>query len=227
MRNITELTNPKEPVWPIVTQWIKVATNKVEILPVDAGKAKEALYQTQVTTGSIMGAIIYNTGGILVDDGWIRILGSGNEKLNRSLPEWNKTKSFSAYGEKPGFLLIADDVIGGFFILNGGKFGNDLGTIYYFSPDSLEYESLGISYSEFILFCFNNDLERFYSGSRWKDWRSEVSKLDGNKVFTFYPYLWTKEGKDLDSLSRKVIEVDEQYYFNIEMRDKINGKREE
>jgi hypothetical protein len=40
-----------------------------------------------------MGAIIYETGGLLVDNGWIRILGSGHKKLDRNLPEWNKGKS--------------------------------------------------------------------------------------------------------------------------------------
>jgi len=40
---------------------------------------KSALVAVQVTTRSPMGAIIYETGGILVDHGWIRILGSGCE----------------------------------------------------------------------------------------------------------------------------------------------------
>lgn len=226
MKSADELIDTTQSAWPLVIEWINSAKNKVEVLQVDAVKAKEALYQTQVTTRSPMGAIIYNTGGILVDDGWIRILGSGNKKLNRSLPEWNKTRSFENYGETPGFLLVADDAIGGFFILNGGKFGKDLGKIYYFSPDALEYESLDITYTEFILFCFNNNLEQFYSNNRWKNWREEVSKLDGNKVFNFYPYLWSKEAKDINQVSRKIIDIGEQYYFNIETRDKQNSKRQ-
>ena len=44
-------------------------------------KAEFALYKTQVTTRSPMGAIIYETMNILIDNGWIRILGSGNEKI--------------------------------------------------------------------------------------------------------------------------------------------------
>lgn len=40
-----------------------------------------ALLATQVTTRSPMGAVVYHTGGILVDHGWIRILGAGECKL--------------------------------------------------------------------------------------------------------------------------------------------------
>ena len=161
------------------------------------------------------------TGGLLIDDGWIRILGSGNSKLNRTLPDWNKGKSFKDFGEVPSFLLIADDAIGGFYILNGGALGKDLGKIYYFSPDNLEYESLEITYSEFLLFCFNNDFEEFYKGHRWNNWRREVARLKGDEVFSFYPFLWTKEGKDINKSSRKVVPVDEQYSLNIEMRKQI------
>jgi hypothetical protein len=224
MRKVEELINETESGWFIVSEWIQNAKNKVEVLAVNQEKAKEALYKIQVTTRSPMGAIVYKTGGILVDDGWIRILGSGNEKLNRTLPEWNKTKSFIEYGEKTNFLLIADDAIGGFFILNAGKFGKNLGAVFYFAPDTLEYEALEMNYSEFIQFCFNNDLEKFYQNKRWENWKSEVSKLDGNKVFNFYPYLWTKEGKDINKIDRKIIDIGEQYYFNIETRDKLNSK---
>jgi hypothetical protein len=93
MRPIEELINTKDPGWPIVQQWIASAKNKVEVLPCDTAKAKEALYHTQVTTRSPMGAVVSATGGVMVDDGWIRILGSGSPRLPRTLPGWNQGKS--------------------------------------------------------------------------------------------------------------------------------------
>src|SRR6478735_9010743 len=74
MRPVEELLNKTDPGWAVVEKWIKAAKNKVEILPADTTKAIDALHKTQVTTRSPMGAIIYMTGGLLVDDGWIRIL---------------------------------------------------------------------------------------------------------------------------------------------------------
>jgi hypothetical protein len=161
------------------------------------------------------------TGGLLIDNGWIRILGSGSEKLNRTLPDWNRGKSFKEFGDAPTFLLIADDAIGGFYLLNGGGLGKDLGKIYYFSPDDLEYEPLDITYTEFLQFCFDGDLDKFYEGKRWTTWRNEVSQLDGDKVFNFYPFLWTKEGKDINKISRNVVPVEEQYSFNSNMRKQL------
>jgi hypothetical protein len=221
MKKADELINKTDPAWTLVQDWIKSAKNKVEILPADPVAAKDALYKTQVTTGSPMGAVVFMTGGLLIDDGWIRILGSGNTKFNRTLPDWNKGKSFKEFGETPTFLIIADDAIGGFYILNGGGLGKDVGKIYYFSPDNLEYEPLDITYSEFLQFCFYNDLSKFYDGNRWKEWREDVSKIKGDEVFNFYPFLWTAEGSDINKNSRKVITIDEQYALNMDLRKQL------
>lgn len=223
MRPVGELINTTDPAWPLVEQWIKEAKNKIEILPADSVKAQDALFKTQVTTRSPMGAIVYMTGGLLIDDGWIRVLGAGCEKMDRSLPDWNKGKAFDDFGQQAPFLLIADDAIGGFFLLNGGGLGNDPGKVYYFSPDNLEYESLDLSYTEFLNFCFNGNLDEFYKGYRWTDWQTEVSKINGNEVFNFYPFLWTKEGKDISKNSRKVVPVEEQYNLNLEFRKQMSG----
>lgn len=221
MRPVEELINKTDPGWKFVEQWIKAAKNKVEILAVDTAKAKDALYKTQVTTRSPMGAVIYMTGGLLVDDGWIRILGSGNAKLNRTLPDWNKGKAFNEFGEAAPYLLIADDAVGGFFLLNGGVLGKDVGKVYYFAPDNLEFEAMDLSYTEFLLFCFDNDLDKFYKGNRWKNWREEVKKLDGNLVYNFVPFLWTKEGKDINKNKRKEVPVEEQFSLNLDMRKQL------
>lgn len=103
MRPIEELINENDSGCPFVTEWIKSTKNKVETLSVDKQKAKDALYKTQVTTRSPMGSIVFETGGILVDSGWIRILGSGSDKLKRSLPEWNLGKGFAEFGQPSSF----------------------------------------------------------------------------------------------------------------------------
>ena len=225
MRIIEELINKTEPGWEVVKGWIKNAKNKVEVLPCDSTKASEALYQAQVTTRSPMGAIIYSTGGLLIDNGWIRILGSGHPRLNRSLPEWNKGKTFTAFGENPPLLLVADDAAGGFFALNGGILGKDLGNIYYWSPDTLDWEALELTYSDFLDFCFNHDLDKFYKGMRWKNWKKEVMAIDGNTCFNFFPPLWTKEGKDIDKNARKTILVEEQYNYNLSVKTQLEQRK--
>ena len=227
MRPLETLLDDNGPGWSIVKKWIDSAKNKVEVLSVDTMQAKEALYQTQVTTRSPMGAILYFTGGILIDNGWIRILGSGNKKISRTLPGWNKGKSFTSISEGPGFLLVADDAVGGFFAINAGKFekGN-FDKVYYLSPDRLEWENLDLTYTDFLLFCFSGDLVKFYGDMRWPKWEKEMAGLNGDEVFNFTPPLWTKAGKDIKKNSKKVISVEEHYEFNMMMRKQLNLDKE-
>lgn len=221
MRKVQELIDFNDSSWPGIKELAKSSKNKVEILTANEQEAGDALYKTQVSTRSTLGAIIYMSGGILIDDGWIRILGAGNKKLKRTLPDWNKGKTFDEFGEQSPFLLIADDAIGGFFMLNGGGLGNDLGGIYYFAPDSLEFEPLDLNYTQFINFCFNGNLEEFYKNYRWKSWKEDVSKLDCDKVFNFFPYLWSKEGKDIENSLKVEVPTEEQYSLNMDFRKQL------
>ena len=218
MRPLEELVNTEEPGWELIEEWRKEAKNGIEILPKDSIQADSALYRTQVTTRSPMGAIIYETGGILVDNSWIRILGSGSDRLKRNVPEWNKGKSFEEYGQAMPFLLIADDAIGGFFALNGGGFGNqDLGKIYYLSPDNLEWEPLEIGYSDFIFWAFTGEIDKFYEGLRWRKWKEEIKQMGADRAMNFYPFLWTKYD-DLEQLSRKDVPIEEMWTLQLDLR---------
>jgi hypothetical protein len=215
-RAITELTAYTSG-WEVVLQLVRHAKNNVEILPAKPDQAKEALFQTQVTTHSTMGALIYFSGGLLVDHGWIRILGSGNTRLNRSLPAWNKGKTFREFGERPGYLLVADDVAGGFFAINGGALGADAGNVYYFAPDGLQWEALHFGYADFISFCCSGNLKKFYEGTRWKNWEKDLTPISGEQAFFFYPFLWTVEGKDVEKVTRKIVPVQEVYKLEMDM----------
>jgi hypothetical protein len=72
MRPIGELINCDDQAFPLVREWVGAAVRPVEILPASEAR-QEALYQTQVTTRSPMGAIVYETGGLLIDGGWLRV----------------------------------------------------------------------------------------------------------------------------------------------------------
>jgi hypothetical protein len=221
-KTLEELINTEDPGWPVIKEWIGQATNKVEILPCERKRADEALVNSQLNTRSLMGAIVYETGGILIDNGWIRILGSGNDRMKRSLPNWNKGKTIAEFGEIPPYMLIADDAVGGLFAINGGFFGQgDMGKIYYFAPDTLDWEPLDISYSQFLMFCFSSDLNRFYSNLRWQSWIEDLKTLEPDYAYIFYPYLWTKEGSDINTVTRSVAPMQKAYDFNMEMKSTL------
>ena len=216
MRTLQELVNTEDPGWPIVKKWIDQAKNKVEILPCERQRAEKSLIHTQVTTRSQMGAIIYKTGGLLIDNGWIRILGSGSDRMKRTLPDWNKGKSFSEFGEPAPYLLVADDAIGGFYAINGGFLGADNGNLYYFAPDMLQWIPLEMEYSRFLLFCFETDLDEFYPGMRWDGWQQDVMDLRPDYAYSFFPFLWTEEATDINTIERNAIPIEEVYSFNME-----------
>jgi hypothetical protein len=208
LKDVDQLIDQQKTGWALVMQWKKDASNQVEILPKDAAKAQTALYHTQVSTRSPMGAIVYETGGILIDGGWLRILGSGAEHMNRSMPEWNKGKAFDRYGEQPSFLLVADDVLGGFFAINGGGISNnEIGKIFYFAPDNLKWESTGLDYANFIIFCFSGALHKFYEGLRWNSWQQDVKAINGDKGILCDPLLYTKGGQNINKVKRKQVPV--------------------
>jgi len=215
MREPEQLINIQEPAWPMVLQWLKSATNRYELLAKDDDLARQALHALQVTTRSPMGAIVYETGGILIDDGWLRILGSGHPRLPRDPFTWTK-----AINEKDvmQILFIADDASGGFFALNGGALGENIGCVYYFPPDSLEWENLDVSYTDFLRWTLNGNLDQFYSTTRWAGWRKDVSFLKGDDVFSFFPFLWTDPELPLNERSRDIVPIKECWEQSQEIR---------
>jgi hypothetical protein len=227
LRPLSELINTKEPAWTdFLQQWIKDAKNHVEVLPKNKEKADSSLYKSQVTTRSPMGAVVYETGGILIDHGWIRILGSGDKKLDRNLMDWNKGKTYQNLGEQLPYLLIADDVLGGFFAINaGGLDANGIGKVFYFAPDDLLWTSTNLSYTEFLNFCFSGDLKKFYENLYWTGWEKDIKSIDGTQGFSFFPFLCTVEGKDINKDSRKAVPIQELWLLQNDLRKKfVEGK---
>lgn len=214
-RSLQTLIDTDDPAWPDVKKWIAGASNRVEVLPVDSNRAKSELYAVQVTLRSPMGAVVYHTGGILVDGGWLRILGSGSEKLPRGMAKWNDGKTFDAENPVPGYLLVADDVLGGLFAINGGALSEEhIGDVFYFAPETLEWESLDIGYTGFLDFCFNGDVALFYEGFRWPGWEKDVAALKGDEAIHCYPHLFSQEGQDITKVSRSVVPIQELWERN-------------
>ncbi len=215
MKPLHELIDRDDPGWPLVQQWIVEATNPVEVLPHPDDAAREgALLDAQVSTRSPMGAVIYESGGMLVDHGWLRILGSGHSRLPRSLPGWNFKRSFSVSGPPPPFVLVADDVVGGFFAVDGGGLGLERGKVCYFAPSSLAWESTHLGYSEFLVWSFCGDLAKYYEDLRWPGWQDEAREVRGDQAFSIYPFL-SCSGPPIAERSRRAVSVAEIYDLQV------------
>jgi hypothetical protein len=162
-----------------------------------------------------MGAIAFHTSGIFIDGGWLRVLGAGQHpRFQRSLPSWNQNRS-------EGYYLVADDVLGGYFAINGGALGDDPGQVYYYAPDSLAWEPCGLSYSQFIVWAMSGKLDEFYNDFRWQGWETEVRELTGDQVLSVYPFLWA-EGPSLAHRDRRAIDASEYYSLQADLQRQLS-----
>jgi hypothetical protein len=213
LRTLLELLDQEDPAWPLVQEWIAAAQRPVEVLP-PATSSGASLVSIQITTRSPLGAVVYHSGGLLVDHGWLRILGSGHPRLPRALPDWNFACGMEESDRSPPALLVADDVIGGFFALNGGRFAPSGNAVWYFAPDTLEWIDLGAGYSDFLAWCLSGDLDAFYAPYRWTGWEREVCALPGDQAFGIHPFL-SADGPHISERHRQPVPIGELFRLHV------------
>ena len=166
-----------------------------------------------VSQDSVMGEIITNTCGIVFDK-WIFVLGQTSEHYGiLNFSEVMKVDS-------DGLLIIARDILGGLFALNMGKFAEGQGLVWYFAPDTLEWESLEMKYSDFITWLVQGDLSDFYGSMRWRDWRKDAESVAFDEGILIYPFLWAKEC-NIETASKKVVSLVEIISMNEEFASKL------
>lgn len=168
---------------------------------------KRAAAKLGLSTKSTLGAIVHHTGGILVDQAWLRIYGAGHPRLPRAA---------HSFAEEVGFdrgVLVADDAVGGFF-----AWFETTRTVHYLSPDHGDWENLELGYTDWLGAMLGEGLAGFYEDLRWETWREEVGALEPDQGIHVYPPLWA-EGPPTESRQRKPAPMDELYALLSEMVD--------
>ncbi|MBA9002305.1 DUF2625 family protein [Thermomonospora cellulosilytica] len=225
IRSVAELTDVPTPAWPAVREVFADARAPVEVLPVSPDAGASALYRLQVTTRSVLGALAFHTGGVLVDHGWVRVLGGGHP--GRGLPGLPDAAGFpddpAQVNGPPPALLVGYDVLGGRFEINGhdpaatGRPG-DPGQLCYFAPDTLEWEPLTVGgHAAWLEWLVSGHLGRFYEGLRWNGWEDDVAALPLDHGIAVYPFLFTEEGSDIDATTRRPAPIAELFSWQNEM----------
>jgi hypothetical protein len=206
VKPLADLIDLVDPGLPVLHELLVQAKNENALLPCEGTASAACLLALQVSTHSLLGTMAHETGGLLVDAGWLRILGSGCPQLPRGIHTWNQLGTIPI--RLPGMLLVADDAVGGFFAVNAGKFTDGLGHVFYLAPDSLEFESLEVGYSGFLEWALNGNLNQFYANAHWPNWRHDVKALRPERAISIYPPL-VDQKTPLDKRSRKEVPVDE------------------
>ena len=164
--------------WREVESWIAESARRVDVLAPRDGE--ETLRRLEVAPDSTLGAVALNTGGILVDRGWLRLLGGGSEHLP-SLAEWG------GLGERPlvepvaGGLCVGHDAGGGFFVLLA-----ETGHVHSFLPDTLAWQDMQLGYSQFVHWTLHGDVESFYGELRPSGWQEAIATIAPGEALSIH-----------------------------------------
>ncbi|MFE2563550.1 DUF2625 family protein [Streptomyces mirabilis] len=184
------------------------------MLSPDSGLGGASLLPSQVTARSYLGAMVLHRGGLLVDDGWLRVFGPPPvDRAAHGVPSLARLNQFPgtfapAWRAGTG-LVVAHDVLGGVFALNGedpvgaGRPGV-LREVVYFAPDSLRCEALGVGHSAWMAWPASGAGGDFSADLRWPGLQDEVRVLNGDQGLSMFPPLWPAEARQaLSEASRR------------------------
>ncbi len=95
--------------------------------------------------------------------------------------------------------------------------------MYYWAPDSLDWEPLEIGFSDFFVWSLSERLAEFYESLRWPAWKADISQLSGDRCFSFIPELWTEEGSVTGS-HREAVPVKEVFDLKVHLVKQLSDK---
>jgi len=205
MRTLEELALIEEPAWPYIERAIAGAVYPVTVVPSDSSQRESALVQLQVTARSGLGALALETGGLLVDHGWLRMLGGGDPPLNLAVANGLE----STPDRPPGPLLTAFDILGGKYAINDGSLPGSAGEVCYFAPDELAWLPMEMGHLDFVTWSFSDRLGQFNEHLRWDGWQDEVADLRLDQGIAVYPFPFTTQGQNLAEVSRRPAPIGE------------------
>lgn len=222
--HVSELLTDERPGREALDATLFGATNPLTLLPGDRRRGETTLAALQVTARSTLGAFALAYGGALVDHGFVRVLGSGCAKLPGDVLAWNGMPTPTLIGPLGDCFVIAVDVLGGLFALDGGRFRSGTHDVHYFAPDRLTWENLGMGHSSFLGFLCRGDLAQFYAGLRWPGWEAEVAALDGAKGITIYPPPFAERATPIAERQRATSPIERLVAVNQELARKLAAK---
>jgi hypothetical protein len=211
LRSAEELANVENSAWPAIAALAAQPHSIARVLPIDRVAGEASLHALQVTAASALGALALSCGGILVDGGWLRILGGGFDGLP-SIAEANGLGG-AAVAVQPAYLTVGFDVLGGRFAIDGGGLGIDPDKVCYWAPDSLAWESTDLGHGAFVHAFLNGAGTDFYGSFRWTGWTDDVAALAVDQGLSLWPPPFTVEGRDPASVSRRAVPFSELMTF--------------
>jgi hypothetical protein len=214
VKTLNELVEVDAPSWPVLLDDLSSSFTPVEVLPPEPTQNGACLLQLQVSARSPLGAVVLNSGGLLLHGGWIRVFGGSGSSGLPSMAEVNRFPVTVDSSWRPaGGLVLAHDVLGGVYAINGvdsaeaGRPGAP-GEVVYFSPQNLQWSALEMGHSAWLGWLLADGPADMYE--LWPNWRSELAGLRTDQGISFYPFLWSSEAQeDIAATTRKPVSMNE------------------
>ncbi|MGW4244792.1 DUF2625 family protein [Nocardia sp. NPDC004722] len=225
VRPLQALIDTDDPAWPELDQKFTTTDVPIAVLPVEQARAHDALFRLQVSARSVLGALVLHTGGLLIDHGWLRILGGGHGGLP-DVATMSAAPHPTTDTDPPGALIIAIDVLGGMFAINGGALPGKPGGICHFGSETLTWQPIGGTHSSFIDWVLSGGMNGFYADLRWDSWAAEIQDLPPDHGLSIYPPLWSAQGRtDIAATSRRPCPLLELTDLHLETAAQLNDSR--
>ncbi|MBR6403679.1 MAG: DUF2625 family protein [Eubacterium sp.] len=202
-------------LWQQIKSIFEESSRDVQIIEGFEGKGKEENSCMKISSESSLGTIIEHTQGIVIDN-WVYVLGQSSDR-SAGVIDFNKRMGY----EFAGMRIVAVDVVGGIYAIKTGRFRKGAGLVWYYAPDTIQWECLKYKYSEFLVWLAQGDLSEYYKSMRWSGWENDVRDVDlPNEGMLIYPYLWAKEC-DIETATKKVVPLKELIGQNLEFEKKF------
>ena len=221
VRPLRDLVEVERPALPALLAITSATGDRASVLPVEASQGEDVLWRLQVTVASALGALARHTGGVLIDHSWLRLLGGGGGGLP-SVADANHLGTPTTESEPPAHLEVGRDVLGGRFAINGGAFQGDLGDTFYFAPDTLAWESMGLGHGDFVAWALSDRVSDFYSDLRWDGWEADAAAVPLDHGLAVYPPLFSTQSH-IGTPGRSRVPWEELVAFNEDMAVQLSA----
>lgn len=145
-------------------------------------------------------------------DNWLILLGNDTEDV-KGIEYYNNINNIK-HILSDNWRIVAYDVVGGIFALEVDDKDKINNSIWYFAPDTLEWESLEMNYAQFVAWVFQGNTDEFYEYMRWETWGNDCEKVSLEQGVLIYPFLWASEC-DIEKASKKVVPIEEIFSLNV------------
>ena len=151
-----------------------------------------------------------------MDEGWLCMLGSVCEQMKCKIYSFNLGKKLQrGRTDVQLFVLVANDVLYKFFVINGGTFRGKAGNVFYCALDSGKWEDTQLGCQQFLYQALCGEISKFYELYHWDDWREDVKNFSLDRmIFVLLPILWQDANVSLRLKDMKKDSIYVNEFFN-------------